>query len=135
MKKEWDKIKRDMEFVRKLLIDFSEGKSQKSFTTFSFGEETQEIRDDKKYAYHLKIMREKGLISYQENSFKGGFSITNAPELTWDGQDYLSAIEDDTIWSKTKEGLTAKGLELGKIAFDTLFEFAKIKAKEKLGII
>jgi hypothetical protein len=134
MKEEELLLKRDMEFVRKLLIDFSEGKSQMQFTTSTFENENQNHADDRKYEYHMKIMQQHDLITYKAAAYKGGFTLLNVPELTWNGQDYLSAIEDETIWNKTKEGLATKGLELGKIAFDTLLEFAKMKAKEKLGI-
>jgi len=134
MKEEGFILKRDMELVRRLLIEFSEGKSQMQFITSTFNDETQKHLDDRKYEYHMKIMQQEGLITYKAAGYKGGFYLLNVPELTWKGQDYLSAIEDDTTWNRTKEGLATKGLELGKITFDTLFEFAKMKAKEMLGI-
>lgn len=127
-------MRRDMEFVRELLIDFSEGKRKGNFITSGFGGETPEMVDNQKFAYHLKIMEQEGLITSKTQGYKGGFLLMNAPELTWKGQDYLSAIEDDTIWNKTKEAIKSQGLEIGKMATSTIYELAKLKAKEILGI-
>lgn len=124
-----------MELVRKLLHDIANGEFNKvSFVLSSFGEESDRVKEDKKYAYHLKIMRQAGLITYEEQEHKGGMRLFELPELTWVGQDYYGAIQSDTIWSKTKEAVTSSGMKLGNVAFDTLILMAKVKAKEVLGL-
>ena len=37
--------------------------------------------------------------------------------LTWEGNDYLDKVRDNSIWTKTKETITEKGLPL---VFDTI---------------
>ncbi len=128
-------MKRDMEYVRKLLIDFSEGKGKGDFVTFNFGEAEESTQQNLKYEYHLKIMEQAGLITCKKHSYKGGYALLNAPELTWYGQDYLSAIESDTVWEKTKATIKEKGLEAGQVTFEVFKELAKAKMKETLGLI
>ena len=127
-------MKRDMEFVRQLIIDFSEGKGKTTFVNNLYGEPTEEYLRDQKYIYHLKIMKQAGLISFNEYNMKIGYRLESIPELTWRGQDFLNTLEDDTVWNKTKEAMKKKGLEVGKVSFDTIIEFAKFKVKEKLGM-
>ena len=33
-------------------------------------------------------------------------------ELTWEGHDFLEKIRQDTVWNKTKEVITQKGLPM-----------------------
>lgn len=128
-------MKRDMEYVRKLLIDFSEGKGKGDFKTFTFESDKEAISQNLKYEYHLKIMEQAGLITYKKRSYKSGFALLNAPELTWYGQDYLSAIESDTVWEKIKVTIKEKGLETGQVSFEVFKELAKAKMKETFGLI
>lgn len=128
-------MKRDMDFVRKLIIDFSEGVGKTEFSTDDSRGDAQQVNEDEKYLYHLEIMRQAGLIRYKEQVYFEGAFLTHIPKLTWMGQDFLSAIEDDGLWSKTKDAMKKKGLEVGKVSFDTMLEFAKFKARETLGLI
>lgn len=48
--------------------------------------------------------------------------------------DYLSSIESDTIWIKTKATIKAKGLEVGKVTFDVVLAVAKAELKKSLGL-
>lgn len=128
-------MKRDMDFVRKLIIDFSEGRGKTNFSTDNSSGNELQVEEDKKYLYHLEIMRQAELILYNEQVYFEGAFLTEVPKLTWKGQDFLSAIEDDNLWSKTKDAMKKKGLEVGKVSFDTMLEFAKLKARETLGLI
>jgi len=51
--------------------------------------------------YHIKIMQQAGLLDADTTPFKSGGSRDFVFGLTWEGQDFLAAVEDDTIWSKT----------------------------------
>lgn len=128
-------MKRDMDFVRKLVIDFSEGVGKTQFSTDYSTGDIQQVDANIKYLYHLEIMRQAGLITYNKQTYFEGAFLTHVPQLTWKGQDFLSAIEDEGLWNKTKDAMKKKGLEVGKVSFDTLLDFAKFKAKEKLGLI
>lgn len=115
-----------MDFVRQLLIDISNGKCKTEFG---------DSNEDKKYLYHLRIMKQAGLIDFKLNEYYEGAALYDIPELTWEGNDYLDAISNDTIWNKTKNVLKEKGLELGNVPFHVLKEFAVLQAKSFLGII
>lgn len=118
-------MKRDMEFVRNLLINISEGKYKVELT---------DSEEDKKYLYHLKIMKQAGLIDYAVKTFYDGAFIDNGPELTWNGNDFLDSIKSDNVWEKTKGVLKEKGTELSSIPFSILVELAKEQFKVTFGI-
>ncbi len=122
-----ERMRRDMDFVRKLLIDIS---NEKCKTNFVRGSGEDEI-----YLYHLKIMKQAGFIEFNLNEHKSGAFLFDVPTLTWLGNDYLDAISNDTVWNKTKEGIKSKGLELGQISFEILKEYAKLELKKMLGIL
>jgi hypothetical protein len=126
MTKGGDRMKRDMEFVRKLLIDISNGKCKTEFT--------RDSDEDKKYVYHLQIMKQAGLIDFEPVEYKSGMSLFDIPLLTWEGNDYLDAISNDSVWDKTKKVLTEKGLELSEIPFQVLKAYASMQIKQLLGM-
>jgi hypothetical protein len=119
-------MKRDMEQVRKMLFEFSNGEGRTNFNTM--------VEDDNIYLYHLKIMREAGLIDYKERGYKGGMHLLEAPTLTWFGNDYLDTVANESVWVKTKEGLKEKGFELSGVPFQVLKDYAAIQLKQFIGI-
>lgn len=118
-------MKRDMELVRKLLIDFSNGEYKKSFN---------DSEEDRKYIYHLELLKEAGFITYKEARSKTSYMLFDAPRISWNGNDYLEAISNDTIWEKTKTGLKQKGLELGTVPINVIKEYAIFQTKQWLGM-
>jgi predicted transcriptional regulator len=69
-------------------------------------------------AYHVEMMAEHDLIDRQiQRDMNGDVIWGEITALTWDGQDYLDAIENDDVWSKTKETIrnTVKHTTLGVI--------------------
>jgi len=89
--------------------------------------------DREEAVYHLNLMEQASLtennIQYADNQPMWIYS-----NLTWHGHDFLDAIKNDTVWEKTKEGLKAKGLELGQVSFSVLKEYVKLELTSKLGI-
>lgn len=119
-------MRRDMEFCIQLLKDFSENEFQSSF----------KLRNeaDEKYLYHMNIMYDAGLIDYHLLRFSGGCGLKNCPRLTWAGNDFIDLIENETIWSKTKEAAKDKGAELLKLPLDVMLAYLKQQATQLLGI-
>lgn len=77
-------MRRDMELVRQILKDITEGNIKKKF--YFRGPEKEE---NEKYVYHLEIMKQAGLIKYQEKRIlSGGLIIHGKPTLTWIGNDF-----------------------------------------------
>lgn len=119
-------MKRDMELVRKMLLDFSRGEAQKNFNT--------DNEADQLYMYHLEMLKEAGFINFEEKKFKGGMFLLEAPTLTWGGNDYLDSVADEKIWNKTKAALKSKGIELSSIPFSLLKDLAVIQGRQLLGL-
>ncbi len=62
-------------------------------------------------AYHCKILHEAGLISgYNAQNASDTINLFKVSSLTWEGNDYLDKVRDNSIWGKTKDAITQKGL-------------------------
>lgn len=116
-----------MELVRQLL--FMIEKLESNHTELKIPSEI----DREEAVYHLRIMEQAGFtvnkIQYADNQPLWIYS-----SLTWDGHDFLDSIKNDTVWTKIKEGIKNKGLELGQVSFSVLKEYAKLEIKKKLGL-
>lgn len=106
-------MKRDMDLVRKILLEIEE-----RYVSTALYDLQIEGYDMQTIAYHCKIMHEAGLISDCSIGYAGNdiyaFGVSG---LTWNGNDYLDKIRDDSVWRKTKDIITEKGLPL---VFDTI---------------
>ncbi|MCR4944619.1 MAG: DUF2513 domain-containing protein [Clostridium sp.] len=101
-------MKRDMDLVRLILLKIEE--DYKSTALYNIKIEGY---DNETVAYHCKIMKEAGLISaynsqYADNSLYG-FGVGG---LTWEGNDFLDKVRDNSRWKKIKDTATKKGLPL-----------------------
>lgn len=119
-------MKRDMELVRDLLLLIENNDDRREL----------KIPDDwnrEVVAYHLKILDQA---EYVKNNTKWA---DNQPmrliaSLTWDGHEFLDSIKNNNIWIKTKEGIKGKGFELGSVPIDVIKDYAKLQAKNLLGM-
>lgn len=118
-------MKRDMEKVRNILVDFSNGKGNTNLT---------KSQEDLEYIYHLEIMRQAGLITYKEQKHKSGMFLHGVPRLTWIGNDYLEAISNEGVWAKTKDVIKNKGMELSNVPIDLVVDLAKYQIKNLFGL-
>lgn len=101
-------MKRDMDLCRKILFAIEE----QYVDTALYGLEVEGY-SMQQVAYHCKILHDAGLIS----NYKGYFASNRlydfaAGSLTWDGHEFLDKIRQDTIWNKTKDVITQKGLPM-----------------------
>lgn len=119
-------MKRDMDLVRSMLKDFSEGKGRRDFDRSS---------EDQEYLYHLEIMRQAGLISFKETRLMGGTVVLNElPKLTWLGNDFLETFVNDTVWNKVKNVTKEKGMEMSAMPLDLLMDFGKMTLRNIIGL-
>ena len=101
-------MKRDMELVRLILLKIEEEyRSTAIYDLKITGYDMETI------AYHCKILKEAGLVSdygvqYADNSL-WSFGVGS---LTWEGNDFLDKIRDNSQWKKVKDVITQKGLPL-----------------------
>lgn len=110
-------MKRDMELVRKIMIELSEGNYKSNILL--------NTDEGKLYWYHLEIMRDAGLIYFKESPYKGGVLLYDSPKLTWNGNDYLDSISHEGIWSKTKDVIKEKGMEVSNVPFGSGYRTCK----------
>lgn len=120
-------MKRDMELVRKLLLLIEENDDSKEL----------EIPNDwnrELVAYHLKILDQAGYV-INNTKWADNKPLWIYASLTWDGHEYIDSIKNDKVWSKLKEGIKNKGLELGSVPVEVLKEYAKFYIRQNLGIV
>lgn len=101
-------MKRDMDLVREILLEI-----EKQYVSTAIYNLEIEGYDMTTVAYHCKILYEAGFVSTYKAEYAGNelwsFGVGS---LTWDGNDYLDNVRDNSIWRKTKDVITKKGLPL-----------------------
>ena len=99
-------MKRDMDLVRLILLEIEDKyRSTAIYDLAIDGYDTEMV------AYHCKILYEAGLISdYKAQYADNEIYVFGVGSLTWDGNDFLEKIRDDSQWKKVKETITKKGL-------------------------
>ena len=90
-------MKRDMDFVRELLITISEAdKELKAEDCYLMNKNENEV------FYHLWLLEQVGFIDcevfYADNK-RYDYTIKG---LTWNGQDFLDTMYDARVWRKAK---------------------------------
>ncbi|MFR0883261.1 MAG: DUF2513 domain-containing protein [Christensenellales bacterium] len=107
MKKE-TYMKRDMELVRLILL-----KIEEEYRSTAIYDLKIDGYDMETTAYHCKILHEAGLISdYGSQYADGQIWSFGVGCLTWEGNDFLDKIRDNSQWKKVKDTITQKGLPL-----------------------
>ncbi len=82
--------------------------------------------------YHIKLLNDAGLLDAMDISEMGEDGFRWWPgSLTWDGQEFLNAAKDDSIWKKAKEKFMVPTMT---VTFDLLLDYLKTKTKEKFGL-
>ena len=101
-------MKRDMDLVRLILLEIEDKyRSTAIYDLAIDGYDTEMV------AYHCKILYEAGLISdYKAQYADNEIYVFGVGSITWDGNDFLEKIRDDSQWKKVKETITKKGLPL-----------------------
>lgn len=101
-------MKRDMELVRLILLKIEkEYRSTALYNLEINGYDTETI------AYHCEILHEAGLLS-DYDALYADEQICNfaVGSLTWEGNDFLDKIRDNSQWKKIKDTIRQKGLPL-----------------------
>ena len=124
-------MRRDVDLVRDILIKTADAEGSISIEAF-----VDEDRSMDLVAYHVEMMAAHDLIDAKVQREWGGHAVQGViTALTWDGQDYLDAIENDTVWEKTKETVrgTVKHTTLGVIR-DVAIAIAKSMIMAQTGL-
>jgi hypothetical protein len=125
MKRNWDTIR--------LILTKVEDKHDSSYALLLKHFEPFDNLDQFEISYHVRLLLEIGLVEGRIDGPVGGgkpatFAILR---LTWAGHEFLDSIRSDTVWNKTKETFTTKGLDM---TFETIKAVAAAAMTSMLGL-
>lgn len=110
-------MKRDMDLVRRILIEAEKSDYPLSADVFVDSQTSREL-----VGYHMEIMQEAGLIRASiMHDFSGMYAEATVDYLTWDGQEYLANIKSEKVWNRVKTTVASK---LGDAGFDVFKNLA-----------
>jgi len=101
-------MQRDMELIRKILFAI-----EKEYVDvwLDYSDLKIEGYDFKTVGYHCSILYDAGLVYDYKGQYAGDeLYFFGVGRLTWEGHDFLDKIRSETVWNKTKETITSKGL-------------------------
>jgi hypothetical protein len=99
-------MKRDMDLIREILRTVEACED-----TYGINSPIIEGHSENQIAYHLRLLVDGGLIEAKDVA--GGFQQEDeyiGINLTWNGQDFLNAARDDSLWKKAKESIIDSGV-------------------------
>lgn len=120
-------MKRDWDTVREILLAIESLGQGELISADDFpGERQAEV------AHHVLIMDEAGLIEAKigpETYDDSCYFVIN--RLTWAGHDFLDAVRQDNVWSKTRSTIQWVG---GGVTFEVVKQMAVGMIKDQIGI-
>ncbi len=125
-------MKRDMDYIRQLLLNIEASDSPPSLPQLL--PSNPDEFDRQKLHDHLRMLSE-------EAGFVSGTTIGALKErywfdlrLTWLGHDFLDSVRDPEIWAKTKAGAEKAGVFTIGLLKDLATGFVKKQIEDKTGI-
>lgn len=110
-------MKRDMDLVRDILLALADSDEELWSTSLVSDKYSRGI-----VGYHFLILDEAGLIvANVHGADNDPYYIAVASRLTWEGNDFLDAVRDESIWKKVRS-------TIGKISGGASFEVFKTVA-------
>lgn len=110
-------MKRDMDLVRTILLALADSDEPLWSTDLVTDEYSRDV-----IGYHFLILDEAGLIMANVKAAENDpYYIAVASRLTWEGNDFLDAVRDESIWKRVRS-------TIGKIAGGASFEVFKTVA-------
>ena len=100
-------MKRDLDLVRKILLEVEEKDDGRAFQYTSDNLEPLTW-------YNVCLMVDAGLLNRVGNLASGNIRKV---QLSWEGHEFLDSIRNEDVWTKTKEKLSAVG---GTAALDVI---------------
>jgi len=112
-------MKRDMDLVRKILLNIESQESQRYQGDVEIEGYSKEVVN-----YHLLLLVEAGLITAVDASSQAGFYFI-PDRLTWEGHEFIEAARNDTVWNQAKEQMAIVGGFVYELAKPLLIEILK----------
>ena len=119
-------MRRDMELVRAILLQVQAKNHIETEPVIIGG------YDEDLVARHVEMLFDADMLEGHKSAQLGrGVSAITISDLSWDGHDLLSALQNDTVWSKIKQSFSAKELTgmplsvLKAVGVELMLEWAK----------
>lgn len=110
-------MKRDMDLVRTILLALADSDEPLWSTDLVTDEYSRDV-----IGYHFLILDEAGLIMANVKAADNdSYYIAVASRLTWEGNDFLDAVRDESIWKRVRS-------TIGKITGGASYEVFKTVA-------
>lgn len=121
-------MQRDMDLVRDLLkLAASSNEPRVNAYALSNDSRSREL-----IAYHVRIMTQAGLIeSYVKPDDLPAPGACFIMRLTWCGNDFLDAVNSDTVWNEVKKKLASS---IGSVSFNVLTSLVSSVSMRFLGL-
>lgn len=98
-------MEQNMELIRQILLEIEKRPSVAVQNLKIDGYDMETI------AYHCKLLYGRGFVnSYTPQYADNSIYVFSVGSLTWDGQDYLNKIRDESMWAKIKAWIRERGL-------------------------
>jgi hypothetical protein len=123
-------MKRDMDFVRDLLLRIESGETNfagapKAFTGQPPNPEAEKLGE------HQRLLKQAGFVDVHAESLTGLIVVRG---LSWRGHEFLDSVRDPKIWAKTKDGALAAGGFTVDLLKDLAKGFVKKQIEERTGV-
>lgn len=101
-------MKRDMDLVRLILL-----KIEEDYVSTALYNLKIDGYDKETIAYHCKMLHEAGFVSdYGSHYADNALQSFGVGSLTWERNEFLDKIRDDSFWGKTKKEIKNRGLPM-----------------------
>lgn len=122
----------DFDFVREVLIFCADSQSPHGPGDI----EMREFADKKgktvyQLAFTINRLYEAGYIKKKTSYASGEPYLVEPGNLTWDGNEYLNNIRNQSIWNATKEKVKSVG---GSVSLSVMGSVAAALLKQQLGL-
>lgn len=127
----------DQDYFRDILLEFSRQEyvdiiPKKVTDIYSSDYTLEQMEMGEKYVYHIDRLAESGYIQTRvARDISHFYRLYQCPIITKQGNEYIQAISDENIWTKTKERI--KGMS--NISLELVKEIAISEAKKTLGLL
>lgn len=117
-------MKRDMDLIRQIVIAARDHDGEHPLNGIDGVER-------RVFGEHVMLLCEAGLIDGNAMKSGNGTPVGGlVRRLTWDGQDFADAIDNDTVWESVK----GSAKKAGGWTFGLLVEIAKYELKKRIGM-
>lgn len=125
-------MKRDLDLIREIMLVLEDKMEYgKNFQSEQLLEEMQnKTLTAEKLAYHLGLLVESDFIKAKKYNSYSNEPIYLINTITFQGQDFIDIIRQDTTWNKIKE----KAYSIGSFSLSLLVDIGKEYLKKQIGV-